>query len=74
MLDVVKNLTQPDMLKSIDNAVRIFASLEMDDIPEYSIFKVMREMNKPEMKRTLGFFMTFLKNMSKNTINQEPIN
>jgi len=74
MLDVVKNLTQPDMLKSIDNAVRIFANLEMDDIPEYSIFKVMREMNTPEMKRTLGFFMTFLKNMSKNTINQEPIN
>ena len=74
MLDVVKNLTQPDMLKSIDNAVRVFANLEMDNIPEYSIFKVMREMNKPEMKRTLGFFMTFLNNMSKNTINQEPIN
>ncbi len=74
MLDVVKNVTQPEMLKSIDNAVRIFANLEMDDIPEYSIFKVMREMNTPEMKRTLGFFMTFLKNMSKNTINQEPIN
>ena len=74
MLDVVKNLTQPEMLKSIDNAVRVFANLEMDNIPEYSIFKVMREMNKPEMKRTLGFFMTFLKNMSKNTINQEPIN
>jgi len=74
MLDVVKNLTQPDMLKSIDNAVRVFANLEMDNIPEYSIFKVMREMNKPEMKRTLGFFMTFLNNMSKNTINQKPIN
>ena len=74
MLDVVKNLTQPEMLKSIDNAVRVFANLEMDNIPEYSIFKVMREMNKPEMKRTLGFFMTFLNNMSKNTINQEPIN
>lgn len=74
MLDVLKNLTQPDMLKSIDNAVRVFANLEMDNIPEYSIFKVMREMNKPEMKRTLGFFMTFLNNMSKNTINQEPIN
>lgn len=67
MLDVVKNVTQPEMLKSIDNAVRVFASLEMDDIPEYSIFKVMREMNTPEMKRTLGFFMTFMKNMSKNT-------
>jgi uncharacterized protein YjgD (DUF1641 family) len=69
MLDVVKNLTQPEMLKSIDNAVRIFASLEMDEIPEYSIFKVMREMNKPEMKKTLGFFMTFMKNLNKDINN-----
>ena len=70
MLDVVKNLTQPDMLKSIDNAVRVFASLEMDNIPEYSIFKVMREMNKPEMKKSIGFVMMFLKNMSKDPNHQ----
>lgn len=68
ILDTVKNLTQPDMLKSVDNAVKVFANLEMEDIPEYSIFKVMREMNKPEMKKALGFFITFMKNMSKNSI------
>ena len=68
ILDTVKNLTQPDMLKSVDNAVKVFASLEMDNIPEYSIFRVMREMNKPEMKKALGFFITFMKNMSKNNI------
>ncbi len=70
MLDVVKNLTQPDMLKSIDNAVRVFASLEMDNIPEYSIFKVIREMNKPEMKKSIGFVMMFLKNMSQDLNNE----
>ena len=69
ILDTVKNLTQPDMLKSVDNAVKVFASLEMKNIPEYSIFKVMREMNKPEMKKALGFFITFMKNMSKDNIN-----
>ncbi len=68
ILDTVKNLTQPDMLKSVDNAVKVFANLEMENIPEYSIFKVMREMNKPEMKKALGFFITFMKNMSKNNI------
>ena len=71
ILDTVKNLTQPDMLKSVDNAVRVFANLEMDEIPEYSIFKVMRELNKPEMKKALGFFITFMKNMSKNSINNQ---
>ncbi len=68
ILDTVKNLTQPDMLKSVDNAVKVFASIEMENIPEYSIFKVMREMNKPEMKKALGFFITFMKNMSQNNI------
>jgi len=69
ILDTVQNLTQPDMLKSVDNAVKVFASLEMENVPEYSIFKVMREMNKPEMKKAIGFVMMFLKNMSKNTNN-----
>ena len=72
ILDTVKNLTQPDMLRSVDNALRVFATLEMDDIPSYSIFKVMREMNKPEMKRALGFFMTFIKNLSNNQMNKQP--
>jgi uncharacterized protein YjgD (DUF1641 family) len=70
ILDTVKNLTQPDMLRSVDNAVRVFSKLEMDDIPSYSIFKVMRELNKPEMKKAFGFFMTFMKNLSKNQSEQ----
>ena len=69
IMDTFKNLTQPDMLKSVDNAVKVFANLEMENIPEYSVLKVMREMNKPEMKKALGFFVTFMKNMSKNSIN-----
>jgi uncharacterized protein YjgD (DUF1641 family) len=73
ILDTVKNLTQPDMLRSVDNALRVFATMEMDDIPSYSIFKVMREMNKPEMKRALGFFVTFMKNLSKNQMKNQPI-
>lgn len=66
ILDTIKNLTQPEMLKSVDNAIRVFSKMEMDDIPSYSIFGVMREMNKPEMKKALGFFVTFMKNLSKN--------
>jgi uncharacterized protein YjgD (DUF1641 family) len=74
ILDTVKNLTQPDMLKSVDNAVRVFSKLEMDDIPSYSIFKVMRELNKPEMKRAFGFFITFMKNLSNNQLDNNQKN
>ena len=69
ILDTVKNLTQPDMLKSIDTAVKVFSNMETENVPEYSIFRVMREINKPEMKKAWGFLFTFLKNMTKNEIN-----
>lgn len=65
ILDTVKNLTQPDVLKSVDNAVKVFSSMEMEDVPSYSVFRVMREMNTPEMKKALGFFVSFMKNLSK---------
>ena len=39
-------------------------SIEFEKVPEYSMFKVMIEMRKPEMKKALGFMMTFMKNIS----------
>lgn len=68
ILDTVKNLTQPDMLHAINNAVSIFKNLDTENIQEYSLWKAFREMNTPEMKRGLGFIMTFLKNLSQESI------
>lgn len=70
ILDTVRNITQPDMLHAINNAVSIFKNLDTNEIPEYSLWKVFREMNTPEMKRGLGFIMTFLKNLSKQSISK----
>jgi len=66
ILTTVKDLTQPKMLKSIDNAVKVFANIETDDIPEISVWKMMRTMNKPEIKKGIGFVVTFMQNLSKN--------
>ena len=68
ILDTVKNLTQPEVLKSLDTAVMVFSKMETENVPEYSIFRVMREINKPEMKKAWGFLFTFMKNMTKNNI------
>jgi len=64
ILEMVKGITQPEMLKSLDNALKVYSSLDMDEVPEYSIWRMMREMNTPETKRAMGFMMTFLKNLS----------
>ncbi len=67
IMETVRSATQPKMMKAINNGLTIYGSIEMEHIPEYSIFKVLREMNKPEMKRALGFFVTFMKNMAAET-------
>ncbi len=64
ILEMVKEITQPDMLESVHNAVMVYKNLETDNIPEYSIWKLLREMNSPEMKKGMGFMMSFLKNLT----------
>ena len=71
ILHTMKDITQPNMLKSIDNAVRMYASMETENIPSYSVFRLMREINSPEMKKAIGFGITFMKNMSHTVENKE---
>ncbi|MEZ5082935.1 MAG: DUF1641 domain-containing protein [Bacteroidales bacterium] len=69
ILETVKGITQPDMLSAMGNAVDIFKNLDTKDIPEYSLWKAMKEMNSPEMKKGLGFMITFLKKLAKEENN-----
>jgi len=65
ILETVKGMTQPDVLKAMNNGVDVFKNLNTRDIPEYSLWKAMKEMRSPEMRKGLGFMITFLKNLSK---------
>ena len=67
IMETVKELTQPDMLKAINSGVVVYKSIDVQDVPEYSLFKAMREMNSKEMRRGLGFMITFLKNIARET-------
>lgn len=67
ILETVKGMTQPDMLSAMNNAVHVFKNLDTTDIPEYSLWKAMKEMRSPEMKKGLGFMITFLKNLAKES-------
>lgn len=64
ILHTVKNLTQPEMLAAVDNAVEIYGKIDFNTIEEYSPLKAFREINKPEMRRGLGFMIVFLRNLS----------
>ncbi len=65
ILETVKNLTQPEMLEAVNNGTVVYKSMKVTDIPEYSLFRALREMNSPELKKGLGFMISFLKNIAK---------
>lgn len=65
ILQTVKNLTQPDMLKAVNNAATIFKHLDPAEVEEYSLWRVIKEVNSSEMRRAWGLFYTFLKNLSQ---------
>jgi uncharacterized protein YjgD (DUF1641 family) len=71
ILSIVKDMTQPEVLGTMHNAVKAFNSMETESVPSYSIWRVMREMNSPEMKKALGYGITFMKNVSKDVTIKE---
>lgn len=71
ILSIVKEMTQPEVLGTMENAIKAFNSMETESVPSYSIWRVMKEMNSPEMKKALGFGITFMKNVSKDVTIKE---
>mgnify|MGYP002638602969 FL=1 len=71
IMETVKSLTQPDMLKAINSALVVYKSIDVENVQEYSLFKAMLAMNSKEMKKGIGFMITFLKNISKATTNNQ---
>ena len=69
MLGTVKNLTQPDMLQALNNAVTVYKKLDITVEEDVSLFRLMREINTPEVKRGLAFMMQFLKNLANTADN-----
>jgi len=64
VMDAMLTITDPAVMSKVATLARTFKEIDPESVPEYSIWKVMREMNRPEMKKTIGFMMTFLKKIN----------
>jgi uncharacterized protein YjgD (DUF1641 family) len=71
IMETIRNMTQPDMLKAMNNAINIYKEMDPGEIKEYSLWKAFREMRSPEMKKGLGFIMMFLKNLSDQQLEEK---
>lgn len=64
VLNTMLVIIDPAFIDKIGMFVQTYKDIDHNNIPSYSVFKVMRELNKPEMKKSIGFIMTFLKEIN----------
>jgi len=64
ILNTVKNLTQPDMLQAVNNAVAVYKHLDLEVKDDVSLFSLLRQLNTPEARRGLAVALRFLQNLS----------
>jgi uncharacterized protein YjgD (DUF1641 family) len=70
ILNTIKNLTQPDMLQAINNAVAVYKNIDVKVDEKVSLFSLVKELNTPEVKRGLAVGLKFLKNLASLEENQ----
>jgi uncharacterized protein YjgD (DUF1641 family) len=63
ILMTVKNLTQPQMLGSINNAMHFFQEMDVVVDQKITYRHLMKELRDPELKRGIAFVIQFMKNM-----------
>jgi uncharacterized protein YjgD (DUF1641 family) len=58
------------MLNAVNNAVSIYKNLDTKIDKDVSIFHLLKELNKPEVKKGLALALNFLKNLNQTPTTQ----
>lgn len=68
VIDTLVNIADPKLLNKINTVTTALKDINPDDVEEYSVWRLMRQINKPEVKKSIGFVMALLQNISKTEI------
>ena len=71
MIDTFINIADPRLLDKINSSVLALKEINPEEVEEYSLWKLLRQLNKPEVRKSIGFVMAFLRNISKTEINSK---
>jgi uncharacterized protein YjgD (DUF1641 family) len=67
--DTLVKIADPNLLNKINAASTALKDINPEDIEEYSVWRLIRQMNKPEVRKSFGFIIAFLQNISKTERN-----
>lgn len=73
IINTIKNLTQPDMLQALNNALGVYKKLNIEVNEKVSLISLMKEMNSPEVRKGLVFGIRFLKSLAERPLNNQLI-
>jgi uncharacterized protein YjgD (DUF1641 family) len=66
---IMKRLTQPGMLQAIERSLSVYNGLDFNSFEparKISLFSLLREIKTPEMQKSLGFGIKFLKELANH--------
>lgn len=72
--DTLLAIADPSILNNLAQVAGAFKEMDKEVVPEYSVWKILREMNKPEIKKSMGFIMTLLKKINSIEKNSQQLN
>jgi len=69
VIDTLSTIADPRILGKINAAAVALRDINTDEIEDYSVWRLMKQLNKPEVRKSLGFIMAFINNVSKTNKN-----
>ncbi len=63
--ETIQKVTQPEIMKTVQNVLGSYNELDKEHVPEYSLIKLIREFNRPEMKKMIGLMVSIMTNLYK---------
>ena len=70
MTSMVRNLTQPGVLDTLEKTTKVISTAKMDDkLDDKSLFKLVKEINSKEVRKSLFFSLRILKDIVKENNN-----
>ncbi|MEI7895430.1 MAG: hypothetical protein WCJ26_00235 [bacterium] len=67
--DIVRNLTQPDVIEALGRVSKAFAEIKMDDkLDNKSLFGLLKQMNSPDVRKSLSYTLRLVQAISPGNV------
>jgi len=65
-MNVAGNITRPEILNFVNRFATEASRIDTKQIKKYSLWKMLKDLHSPELRKTMGFTMQLIKNTVKN--------